>query len=278
MSQQQPGFTSFATAAPKFEMSDFMQTNSIVARTAFLIFAVFIFIVALRVGIGALSYFLTPTNVRLMNGMIDAKEAMIYNQDPSGSPYTAIPRSSNEDQGIEFSWSCWIYIKNLKYLEGQYRHVFYKGNNNLGSNGINEPNNAPGLYIAPHTNALVVLMSTYNEINKELVVPDIPMNKWVNVIIRVQNKTLDVYINGTIVRSIQLGGVPKQNDGNVYVAANGGFDGNISNLWYYDHGVSLNEIQGIVMRGPNTSMIGSGDSAINNKDFDYLSMRWFIRG
>lgn len=274
MSQPQ----SFSTAPAKFEMSDFMQTNSIVARVAFLIFAVFIFIIVLRVGIGLLSYFLIPTNVKLMSGMIDAKEAITYNQDPSGSPYTAIPRSANEDQGIEFTWSCWIYIKNLKYLEGQYRHVFYKGNNNLGSNGINEPNNAPGLYIAPHTNALVVLMSTFNEINKEVVVPDIPMNKWVNVIIRVQNKTLDVYINGTIARSIQLGGVPKQNDGSVYVAANGGFDGNISNLWYYDHGVSINEIQSIMTQGPNTNMIGSGDSAINNKDFDYLSMRWFIRG
>ena len=40
---------------------------------------------------------------------------------------------------------------------------------------------------------------------------------------------MDIYANGTIVRSLQLTGVPKQNYGNVYVGANGGFDGYVSN-------------------------------------------------
>jgi hypothetical protein len=213
-----------------------------------------------------------------MDGMINAKEGVVYSQDPSGNSYKPIPRSTNEADGIEFSWSAWTYISNLKYLEGQYRTVFYKGNNNLGANGINEPNNGPGLYIAPHTNALVVMMSTFDEINKEIIIPDVPMNKWMNIIIRCQNKTLDVYVNGTIVRSVQLGGVPKQNDGDVYVATNGGFDGYVSNLWYFNHAVDMGEIQRIIMRGPNTTMLSSGDNAIKDKNVDYLSMRWFIHG
>jgi hypothetical protein len=113
-------------------------------------------------------------------------------------------------------------------------------------------------------------------INEEIVIPNIPMNKWVNVIIRCQNTTLDVYINGTITRSVNLIGVPKQNYGDVYVAMNGGFDGNISNLWYYNYALGTSEIQSIAKTGANTKMANTG--SINLKNPNYLSLRWFFYG
>jgi hypothetical protein len=113
-------------------------------------------------------------------------------------------------------------------------------------------------------------------INEEILIPDIPLNKWVNVIIRCENTTLDVYINGTITRSINLIGVPKQNYGDVYVAMNGGFSGNISNLWYYNYALGTSKIQSIASDGPNTKMIGT--SGMSDNAFDYLSLRWFFYG
>jgi hypothetical protein len=138
------------------------------------------------------------------------------------------------------------------------------------------PNNAPGLYIAPNTNTLVVVMNTFDVINEEISVPDIPLNKWVNVIIRCQNTTLDVYVNGTITRSVDLVGVPKQNYGDVFVAMNGGFDGYVSNLWYYNYALGTAAIQKLTTNGPNTKMVGS--NGMNDKLFDYLSLRWFFYG
>jgi len=134
------------------------------------------------------------------------------------------------------------------------------------------------LYIAPNTNNLVVVMNTFNVINEEIIIPDIPINKWVNVIIRCQNTTLDVYINGTIARSINLMGVPKQNYGNVYVAMNGGFGGYISNLWYYNYALGTTAIQNIVNKGPNTKLIGYSSSGMSSNVFNYLSLRWFFYG
>jgi hypothetical protein len=93
---------------------------------------------------------------------------------------------------------------------------------------------------------------------------------------RCQNKTLDVYINGTIVRSVQLAGVPKQNYGDVFVAMNGGFSGYVSNLWYYNYGLGTAAIQNIVQNGPNTKMVGS--NAMNMKNPNYLSLRWYFYG
>ena len=270
-------FNSFSTSNGTFGTKEFLASNSLVAKFAFLLLVVFGFIILLRVGISVISYFFKPSeSPHLINGMIDATQMIIFQQDPSNNSSKTIYRSVNANDGIEFSWSVWIFIDNLQTNSGIYKHIFSKGNSNLKQNGLIHPNNAPGLYIAPNTNSLVVMMNTFKVINEEIIIPDIPLNKWVNVIIRCQNTKLDVYINGTIARSINLVGIPKQNYGDVYVAMNGGFAGNISNLWYYNYALGTAAIQQIAANGPNTKMIGN--SAINNRDFDYLSLRWFFYG
>jgi hypothetical protein len=119
-------------------------------------------------------------------------------------------------------------------------------------------------------------MNTFNDINQEVVIPNIPLNKWMNVLIRCQNNKLDIYINGTITKSIQLNGVPKQNYGDVFVAMNGGFDGYISNLWYYDYALGTTAISNLVNSGPNLKMYGS--NSFTNKMSKYLSLRWYFTG
>jgi len=269
-------YNSFSTNRSNGQ-SSFLESNSLVAKFAFLLAVIFGFIVLLKFGASIIAYFMSPSrSPQLINGMVDAKNAIIFSQDPSGNNNGAVTiyRSINANRGLEFTWSVWIYINSLQYLQGQYRHIFYKGNSNLATSGLNFPNNAPGLYLAPESNKLVIMMNTFDVINEEITVPDIPLNKWLNVIIRCQNKTLDVYINGTIARSLQLTSVPKQNYGNVYVGMNGGFDGYISNLQYYSYALGTVGIQNIAMRGPNTKMLGS--DGLGLKDSNYLSLKWYF--
>lgn len=268
---------SFSTNKGVSGTNEFIESNSLVAKFAFILLVLFVFILLFRVGLSFVSWLSSPNqSPKLINGMIDAKQSMTFEQDPSANDAVTIYRSNNANDGIEFTWSVWIYIDDLQYMNDQYRCVFYKGNNNVLSNGLNFPNNAPGLFITPHTNALLLIMNTYNVINEEITIPDIPLNKWVNVIIRCQNTTLDVYINGTIARSIRLLGVPKQNYGDVYVAMNGGFSGNISDLWYFNYALGSAEIQRISYRGPNTRLISGTYS--NTRPYDYLSLRWYFYG
>lgn len=261
---------------------DFLNSNSIVAQVAFLLLVLFVFIILLRLGISLLGYFLAPTgSPKLINGMVDAKQLIVIPQDPSSSGSVTISRSANANEGIEFTWSVWIYIDDLTYNTGRYRCVFYKGNDyaknpDADAQGLNFPNNAPGLYIAPNTNDLVIMMNTFNVINEEITINDIPINKWVNVIIRCENNTLDVYINGSIIKSHHLHGVPKQNYGDVYIAPNGGFSGYISNLWYYNYALGVNEISKLSSNGPNTHTLDS--NGLNITKNDYLSLRWFFYG
>jgi hypothetical protein len=270
-------FNSFSTNRGTFGAREFLESNSLVAKMAFLLLVLFLFVLALRFGIYLLSYFLKPTDSpHLIDGMVDAKQMLVFHQDPSTSGSKTIYRSVNETDGIEFTWSTWIFINSMDTNSGMYKHVFSKGNSNLADNGLVQPNNAPGVYIAPNTNALVVIMNTFKVINEEIVIPDIPLNKWVNVVIRCENTNLDVYINGTIARSIDLVGVPKQNYGDVYVGMNGGFDGYLSNLWYYNRALGASAIQNLVRNGPNLRMIG-GNSLVD-KTYNYLSLRWFFAG
>jgi hypothetical protein len=259
-------------------INDFLESNSLVAKFAFLLFVIFIFIILLSFSINIISWLFSSANKqKLINGMIDASSQMLtFTQDPNIYGSKTIYRSNNANGGIEFTWSVWIYINDLDTSSRKYKHVFSKGNYAPDIDGINQPNNAPGLYISKDTNSIIVIMNTFNVIDEQLEIPDIPLNKWVNVIIICRNKILDVYINGIITKSLTLVGVPKQNYGDVYVAINGGFNGYISNLWYYSHALGILAIQELVKKGPNTIM--TDNSAMNLKNPNYLSLRWYFNG
>lgn len=260
-------------------------SGSFLSKLTILIIAILAFIVLLKIGLMIITKFFGYNgSPKLIDGMVSGSELLVIQQDPDIGDSKTIYRSINATEGIEFTWSSWIYLDDLGYNEHQYRCVFYKGNDyyenttDLSANGLNFPNNSPGVYITPNKNDLVVIMNTYNVINEQILIPDIPVKKWVNIIIRCQNNVIDVYINGTIIKSHKLHGVPKQNYGNVYVGADGGFSGYLSNLFYYNRALGIYEINDLVSKGPNTIMHGGNGSAMDLKNPDYLSLRWFFYG
>jgi len=260
------------------ELSALYNSDNMFAKLTFLLLILFLFILLLRIGTSILTWALShSTTPILLDGMINSKQMVQIPQNPAASGAIPILRSNNEDFGIGFTWSVWINIDDLVYNENKYKHIFHKGNDNIESTGMNFPNNSPGLYIAPNTNELVVIMNTFNSITEEVKIKNIPLNKWVCVIIRVnEQKQMDVYINGTLTRRHILPSIPKQNYGDVYVSMNGGFSGHTASLRYYAHPIGTNEIQSIVNLGPNTKMISSGSQS-NGDSMDYLATRWFFQ-
>ena len=265
-------------------VKEFLNSNSIVAKVAFILLILIVFVILIRIGTNIISYIFSPSpNPFLFNGMIDAKQGMIIAQNPSDSGSIPIMRSVDETRGIEFTWSVWIYIDDFNYKRDEYKHVFHKGNNNINLDetsdrpiGLNYPNNAPGLYITPEINNLLVIMNTFDVINEEVLVKDIPINKWVNVVIRVdKNNQLDVYINGVLTKRHMLKGIPKQNYGDVYVSQNGGFSGYTSCLRYFDSAIGTNKIQSIIDSGACLNMLNESDVSQQPR---YLSTRWYFAG
>jgi hypothetical protein len=277
------GFNNFRSNQYINGTSEFLYSNSLVAKLAFLLLIVIIFILALRLGITLLSLLFGPkSSPTLIDGIIDSKQMMIIPQDPKSKTAIPVARSVNKDSGIQFTWSTWIFIDDITYGQGKYRHIFHKGNDNINilsndaKNGMNFPNNAPGLYIAPNSNDLVVVINTFNKISEEITIEGVPVKKWINVIIRCNGNTVDVFINGTLTRRYVLSGVPKQNYGDVYVSMNGGFAGYTSSLRYFDSAIGVNQIQKIMKAGPSMKAIMTSTTDMATKPTPYLSLRWYF--
>jgi|UniRef100_A0A6C0M0V3 hypothetical protein len=262
----------------------FLDSNSYVAKTAFLILTVIVFVYLLRACVAIMGFLFSPnSSPYLVNGLIDGKVGNLrIPQDPSNPNAVTIIRSKNDAGGIGITWSVWLYIKQNSKIDadnaGKWRHVFNKGSREPittsgDTKGIMTPNNGPGLYLKDDYSAIRVVMSTFNSKDKSVDVGNIPINKWFNVIIRVENTVLDVFMNGDLAKRLPLESVPFQNYGDVNVAINNGFNGAISSLRYYNSVLGTRAIANIVSEGPKLNAIGASGGAPGI--MDYLSMRWF---
>lgn len=273
------GSSDSSNAPADFGSKEFMESNSLVAKVAFLLLVVVMFVVLLRTFTYLVSYFVDPTgSPHLIDGMIDAKQMKVIQVDPNEKGSKPINRSVNEEGGIEFTWSVWLFVDDLDYMKGQFKHVFHKGNDDFKTSGdfkgLNYPNNSPGLYFMPQHNNMVVVINTFNDIVERVLIENIPLNKWYHVAIRAEGKNVDIYVNGTIVNRHVLKDVVRQNYDKVYMSMNGGFSGYTSDLWYYDYGLSTSELQALVDKGPNMTLLT--DSMMDGVP-KYFSLRWFFR-
>lgn len=258
--------------------ADFLESNSAIAKIAFLFLILIVFTFTLRIGTSILQRIYSPSpDPFLIKGMKRGNQSSTILQNTKFDESITLLRSKNEDGGVEFTWNTWLF---LETVSDKYQHIFHKGDviNKTIDEAIDQMiNNGPGLYVKKNNDQaeLRILMSTFEKTKgADINIPNIPIQKWLNVTIRVKHKYLDVYINSNIVhRHIFEGAPPKQNYGNVYVANQGGFDGLISNLRYFSRAITGIEVSNIVKGGPNLQSAGDDALATNPP---YLSMRWYL--
>ena len=200
----------------------------------------------------------------LVNGTKNAKNAFVISQDPNHTNYVPIQRSVNQD-GIEFSYALWFLITDFTYKQGEWKHIFHKGNSS------SYPNRAPGVWIHPNTNMIRVYMNTMQTLLEYVDIDNIPLRKWVHMVIVVKNRFLHVYINGFLKIRKELSSLPRQNYGNVWANMYGGYEGYLAQLQYFDKALDPVAIDNLVTKGP-----GSG-SCIDTKEMPpYLDDSWWL--
>jgi len=258
----------------------FLYSNTIIAKFAFIILVLIVFLFLMNFGISMISYFTRPSeSPYIINGMIDGTNDMIVPQDPKNTESKPIYKSNNESEGLEFTWSSWIYIDDLNKNDNKYQHIFSKGDGVFDPiTNIASVNNGPGMYVSPMTNKLHIIMDSVKAPNSTTGNPNIinidnvPLKKWVHVAIRAMNTKVDVYVNGIIASRLEMLDTPKQNYGDIYIAQNGGFMGKLSSLRYYNRALNIFEINNIVSSGPNLSVVNDMGA---QKGFKYLSNYWY---
>lgn len=302
--------------------SSFFSFNSIFAKIAFLVFVVILFLMLVKLVMGALIYsYQSKGSPVLIDGLITASTPYTLVRNPQSITFVSLPRSNNQYYGSEFTWSVWLNVNELKTLSSNPReffHVFNVGTKQSLDNGIMSVNNAPGVYLKHHTAnssqtgyslGMRVVMDTepYNDFNiettdissaiahtttvatqtttihnKTIDITDLPFNNWFNVIVRLENTVMDIYINGTIAGRINFETVPKQNFYDVQVCQNGGYQGLLSDLKYHSRALNIFDINAVVLAGPNLSspnIQGAVDSTFGGKlnSYDYLATEWYNR-
>ena len=182
----------------------------------------------------------------LLNTTKNAKHAMVISQDPTSVNYIPILKSEGQD-GIQFTYGFWFILENMDYKPGEWKHVFHKGNSS------SYPNRAPGVWFHPNKNAVRVYMNTQDNILEYADIDNLPIRKWVYMNIILNNKNLDLYVNGYLKIRKELSGIPKQNDDDFWINMYGGFEGHLSNIRYYAYAIDFNEIYKNINAGPSTN-------------------------
>jgi hypothetical protein len=200
----------------------------------------------------------------LLEGLKNAKHALVISQDPNNAGYVPMPRSEGKD-GIQFTYSFWLMIEGYDYKSGEWKHVFHKGDPN------SYPNRAPGVWLHPATNGMRVYMNTQTTILEYVDVMNLPLRKWIHVAIVLDDKDLDVYINGYLKSRKQLSSVPKLNNGDFWCNMFGGFEGFVGRIQYFAKAIGPDELSSIVKEGP-----GSGTCVGTEEVPPYLDDNWWL--
>lgn len=275
--------------------TSFLDANGYIAKFAFFFIVLIGFMFLLNLGVKLIQYFLTPTrSPYLVKGMISGSSAQTISQKSGNQDALIVYRSNDRTNGIEFTWGVWLLIDTVGNIQDKVQHIFHKGVNsgysaqnmliaNVGSyTGYASPNNGPGLYLDGSRNKLYFIMDVISptgasggtvQTSVKIDIDDVPMKKWFYVTLRLQNKVMDVYMGGTIVKRVTFDYIPKQNYDDIYLGQNGGFSGSLSDLRYFDYALSSFEIANIVYWGPN--LTSSNLLTNSGKNYDFLGKTWY---
>ena len=200
----------------------------------------------------------------VLHGTKSAKKRMIVLQDPKRMGHITLQRSNNEYGGLEFSYAFWMFIDDWSYKYGEWKHIMHKGNESSW------PLRAPGMWLHPKDNTMRVYMNTFKKVDEYVDIENIPLNKWVSVVVAVKQRNLDIFVNGNLAKRHVLSGIPKQNSGDLYINSFRGFSGFMSNIRYYDYYLSFAEMDTFLALGPSKKpCVDTGETP------PYLDITWW---
>lgn len=108
-----------------------------------------------------------------------------------------------------FCFSSWVYIEELKNGTDAITNLFRVENDFDGTVTTAEENIFFSLYCNDKA-SLYYKIRTEDDLVENEIMTNFPLQKWVCVMVSVDNKIVDLYIDGKLVRSQQLSDQPKQ--------------------------------------------------------------------
>jgi hypothetical protein len=153
-----------------------------------------------------------------------------------------------------FTYSIWFNIDDWNFRYGEKKIIFGRMNSETDSRLP-----CPSVYLGTRENNIVIDMTLNDATSsvKSYVIENIPIQKWVFLMISVYGRTLDVYIDGKLVRTFVLPSIPKINQSSaVYVTPNGGFSGWTTRFQYASDATNPQTAWDMYKNGYGGSLLG----------------------
>jgi hypothetical protein len=196
------------------------------------------------------------TDVNTLSGLSSAQN-MIQIQAADLAP-------SDSGSTSNFSYSIWFYVDDWNYRYGEPKVIF--GRMTTGT-GQNEP--CPSVVLGPVQNNVIVSLAVYpgldeqpedgtNFIVHNCSIANVPIQRWSNLTVSAYGRTLDLYLDGKLVRTCVLPGVAKI-DANapVYITPMGGFSGWTAKFKYWGDSCDPQKAWNIYKEGYGGSLLGN---------------------
>jgi hypothetical protein len=166
--------------------------------------------------------------------------------------------SSSSGTTSNFTYSIWFFIDDWNYRYGEAKVIF--GRMSSGTN--NFP--CPTVVLNPFRNNIEVSLAVYDPSNNldsqqhTCAVSNVPIQKWCNLFVSVYGRTLDIYLDGKMVRTCVLPGIAKI-DANapVYITPMGGFSGWTARFQYWAESSNPQKAWDTYKAGYGGSVLGS---------------------
>jgi len=156
-----------------------------------------------------------------------------------------------------YTYSLWFYINDWNYKFGQPKIILDRNSNNNRY--------FPRISLDNIQNNLQIDIAYYKSDSGggEMIgshpckVLNIPLQKWVNIIITTYGKTLDVYMQGKLVKTCVLPGVPFiDNEKDIIITPDGGFKGYTAKIQYLGNSINPEQAYDIYKSGYGGSVFG----------------------
>jgi hypothetical protein len=265
--------------------SVFGSLNTVFARVAFVFLLVICFYLLGSLGVAVIGHQTRPTRSPiLIKGLLPGNSAVDISQDPKKTSAILVQRSNNENGGAEFTWAVWLFVQPPDVVNGnngKYSAIFTKGSGDWSATTGTNSSNGPGMYVRTvastgATELMVAMDTTARAVADEVKVMNLPIHKWVHVVVLLQNTQLQVYVNAALAATHTLAAAPRQNFYNVAVNPNGGFGGALSDLRYFDHAINVLQMRSLLASGPNTApSTAVADASKAGGTYTYLSDLWY---
>ena len=181
----------------------------------------------------------------VISGMKSAKDTSTVNPDE-------LPDNNNTNN---YTYSMWFYVDDWSYRYGEPKIILGR----LDSK--REP--SPSVILGAIENNVQINVACYPDNNADSFqvhkcgIANVPIQRWVNLIVSLYGRTLDVYLDGKLVRTCVLPGIAKVNDSaSVYVTPEGGFSGYTAKVQYFADATNPQEAYNIYRAGYGDSILG----------------------